>query len=132
LIASGMTFLGEVIALRCYTVGSYTPSLATFDLAQWLAIIGFLLDAPQPVVAGAGLVWDFWAMADSAQFNANVTVSTIFLVPIICDAHGWGWAFLLVAPGPVIGAWTMRSTRIGPRRPVEPERESAVLISPYF
>jgi MFS family permease len=240
LIASGLTFLGGVIALRSCTAGPYTPSLATFDPAQlraiignrefrlasagyfghmwelyamwaWIAtfygdvftstrvaslaafaviaagaggsvyaglvsdlrsrsdaaalamrwsasvavVMGFLLDAPKPVVVGVGLVWGFWVVADSAQFSAIVTevvdpryagtaltlqlaagfvltVFTIFLVPVIRDAHGWGWAFLLLAPGPVLGAWAMRALRIGPRRPVEPEPEPAVFISPYF
>jgi MFS family permease len=240
LIASGLTFVGGVIAVRGCTAGPYTPSLATFDPAQlraivgnrefrlasagyfghmwelyamwaWIAafysdvftstrvaslaafaviaagaggsvyaglvsdrhsrsdaaalamrwsasvavVMGFLLDAPKPVVVGVGLVWGFWVVADSAQFSAIVTevvdpryagtaltlqlaagftltVFTIFLVPIIRDAHGWGWAFLLLAPGPILGAWAMRALRIGPRSAAQPEPETAVFISPFF
>jgi hypothetical protein len=93
---------------------------------------GFLVDAPAPIVVVAGLIWGFWVVADSAQFSAIVTESvdpryvgtaltvqlaagftltvfTIFLVPLIRDAAGWGWAFALLAPGPILGAWAMRS-----------------------
>jgi len=36
-------------------------------------VMGFLLDAPTPVVVGVGLVWGFWVVADSAQFSTIVT-----------------------------------------------------------
>ncbi len=92
--------------------------------------VGFLIDAPPPIVLGAGLVWGFWVVADSAQFSAIVTevvdrryvgtaltlqlalgfvlsVCTIFLLPEVRDAHGWGWAFAMLAPGPMLGALAM-------------------------
>ncbi len=94
-------------------------------------VIGFLVDAPVPIVLGVGVVWGFWVVADSAQFSTIVTevteprytgtaltvqlaigfvltVFTIFLVPVVRDAHGWGWAFLMLAPGPALGTWAMR------------------------
>ena len=37
-----------------------------------------------------------------------LTVFTIFLVPVVRDAAGWGLAFLLLAPGPALGTWAMR------------------------
>lgn len=100
-------------------------------------VTGFLVDAPASVVIGAGMVWGFWVVADSAQFSAIVTevvnpryvgtaltvqlatgfiltVFTIFLVPVIRDAHGWGWAFALLAPGPILGAVAMRALRLRP------------------
>lgn len=115
-------------------------------------VTGFLIDAPRPIVVGAGLFWGFWVVADSAQFSAIVTevidkryvgtaltlqlatgfvlsVLTIFLVPIIQEAHGWGWAFLLLAPGPMLGAWAMRALRIGPREEVV---EQVTYVSPFF
>ena len=99
-------------------------------------VTGFLVDVPAPIVVAAGLVWGFWVVADSAQFSAIVTESvdpryvgtaltlqlaagftltvfTIFLVPLIRDAHGWGWAFVLLAPGPILGTWAMRSLERG-------------------
>lgn len=93
-------------------------------------LTGFLVDGPWPVVLGLGLVWGFWVVADSAQFSTIVTevadpdyvgtaltvqlaigfvltVFTIFLVPVVRDAVGWGWAFVMLAPGPIAGAWAM-------------------------
>jgi hypothetical protein len=99
-------------------------------------VTGFLVDAPWPLAVVAGLVWGFWVVADSAQFSTIVTevvdaryvgtaltvqlatgfvltVFTIFLVPEVRDSAGWGWAFALLAPGPVLGAWAMRALRSG-------------------
>ena len=101
-------------------------------------VVGFLVDAPVALVLLAGLVWGFWVVADSAQFSTIVTevtnpeyvgtaltmqlaagfvltVFTIFLVPVIRDSYGWGLAFLMLAPGPMLGAWAMNALRLGPR-----------------
>lgn len=103
-------------------------------------VIGFLVDAPWPIVLGGGLLWGFWVVADSAQFSTIVTevtapgyvgtaltiqlasgfaltVFTIFLVPVIRDAHGWGWAFALLAPGPALGVWAMQALGRSTNRP---------------
>lgn len=94
-------------------------------------VTGFLVDAPLPVVVAIGLFWGYWVVADSAQFSTIVTevvdpryvgtaltvqlavgftltVFTIFLVPIVRDVYGWGWAFAMLAPGPLVGGWAMR------------------------
>ncbi len=113
-----------------------TRSSAAAQAMRWSAasavVTGFLVDAPAWVVVIAGLLWGFWVVADSAQFSAIVTevvdpryvgtaltmqlaagfiltVFTIFLVPVLRDAFGWGAAFLLLAPGPVLGVWAMRT-----------------------
>lgn len=116
---------------------------------------GFLIDAPWPIVLGMGVFWGFWVVADSAQFSTIVTevvdaryvgtaltiqlatgfvltLLTIFLVPIVRDSYGWGWAFFLLAPGPALGAYAMRALRIGPKKPAEPEPEPDVWVSPFF
>jgi len=95
-------------------------------------ITGFLVDLPPFLVLAVALVWGFWVVADSAQFSAIVTESvdpkyvgtaltvqlaagfvltvfTIFLVPVVRDAVGWGFAFLMLAPGPAVGALAMRA-----------------------
>ncbi len=111
---------------------------AAVEALRWsgsvAVVIGFLLDAPWPILLGAGLVWGFWVVADSAQFSAVVSehtdprragtaltlqlgsgfvlsVLTIFAIPLVVDAGGWGWAFALLAPGPFLGAWAMRRLR---------------------
>jgi MFS family permease len=96
-------------------------------------VTGFLVSAPPAFVLMVGLVWGFWVVADSAQFSTIVTevvepesvgtaltlqlaigfvltVLTIFLVPVIRDASNWGFAFMLLAPGPIVGALAMRSS----------------------
>ncbi len=121
-------------------------------------IFGFLVDAPAVILLAVGLVWGFWVVADSAQFSAVVTevveprhvgtaltvqlavgftltVFTIFLVPVVRDSAGWGWAFALLTPGPVLGAWAMRALRASAdEREDEPAQSepAPVFVSPFF
>ncbi len=111
---------------------SQAAALAMRWSAAAAIITGFLVDAPSPLVLAAGLIWGFWVVADSAQFSAIVTevvdpryvgtaltlqlatgfiltVFTIFFIPVVRDAFGWGWAFLMLAPGPLLGVWAMRA-----------------------
>lgn len=151
--AAGSVYAGLVSDRR---TRSEAAALAMRWSSSVAVVMGFLLEAPTPVVLGVGLVWGFWVVADSAQFSAIVTetcppayigtaltmqlatgfvltVFTIFLVPVIRDAHGWGWAFLLLAPGPMLGAWAMRALRLGPKRAAIPEPEPPELfVSPFF
>ena len=143
--------IGAAGSVYAGLVSDRTSRAAAAALAmRWSAsmaiVIGFLVDGPTVIVLGAGLIWGFWVVADSAQFSTIVTevvddryvgtaltvqlatgfvltVFTIFLVPVVRDAHGWGWAFALLAPGPMLGAWAMRALRTGPRtsRGVRPE-----------
>jgi len=93
-------------------------------------VIGFLRDAPLPVLIVVALIWGLAVVADSAQFSTIVTevadqsylgtavtlqlavgfvltVAIIWLVPVIRDGPGWTWAFVLLVPGPVLGTAAM-------------------------
>jgi MFS family permease len=77
------------------------------------------------------LLWGFAVVADSAQYSAYVselcnprhtgtaltlqtslgfllTLVTIRVVPTLVAQVGWGWAFSLLAVGPLVGLWAMR------------------------
>lgn len=96
-------------------------------------MIGFI-DGPLVWVIVVGLVWGFWVVADSAQFSAVVTevaeqryvgtavtlqlalgftltVITIWLVPVVRDASGWGASFAMLAAGPAVGIAAMARLR---------------------
>src|SRR3954467_2819326 len=86
--------------------------------------------APLAVLLLLAIVWGFTVVADSAQFSALVTEHTprthvgtaltlqtsagflltmvsIKLVGVV-GPGGWRWVFLLLVPGPLLGAWAMK------------------------
>ncbi|MDH3753740.1 MAG: MFS transporter [Acidimicrobiia bacterium] len=103
--------------------------LALVASGSMALVIGF--SGPAVLVVAFGVIWGFWVVADSAQFSTAVTehadpalvgtaltvqlasgfvltVATIWLVPVIEEAAGWGWAFAALAPGPVLGVLAMQ------------------------
>ncbi|MGD8726186.1 MAG: MFS transporter [Gemmatimonadales bacterium] len=101
------------------------------------------------IVAPLTLIWGFFIIADSAQFSAMVTETvpphavgtaltlqtslgflltmvTIQFVPMLADAGGWRWAFVVLTFGPAFGIWSIaklstnqhrRSRNLNRRRP---------------
>ena len=86
--------------------------------------------APRGLVVLLAVVWGAAVIADSGVFSTSLsevadkryvgtaltaqtaigfalTVVTIQLVPVLADAVGWRWAFWLLVPGPVVGAYAM-------------------------
>ena len=95
------------------------------------ALAGFLFGGPFWLLLLLAVVWGFSVVADSAQFSALIaehsprthvgtaftlqtcagfllTTVTIQLLPLVAGAVGWQWAFLLLVPGPLLGAMAMR------------------------
>jgi MFS family permease len=88
---------------------------------------GLVYGAPLIVLALFAVVWGVAVVADSAQLSALVaqysprdhvgtaltiqtclgfllTMASIRLVPVFAQAVGWQWTFLLLVPGPLLGA----------------------------
>ena len=102
------------------------------------AAVGFAFDGPGWFLAVVALIWGASIVGDSAQFSTAVTelsdqsfvgtalalqlgigfaltVVAIWLLPIFAEwIGGWQWAFLMVVPGPMIGAWAMLALRAHP------------------
>jgi MFS family permease len=98
------------------------------------AFAGFLFGGSTWILLLLAVVWGFSVVADSAQFSALVTehsprthvgtaltlqtsagflltMASMQLLPLAAARYGWQWVFLLLVPGPVLGAWAMARLR---------------------
>lgn len=111
---------------RCLTTAGMMTVSGTCTL-----LIGAVFDGPPLALALVAILWGITVVGDSAQFSAAVTelsdqsfvgtaialqlgigfaltVVAIWLVPIAAEfLGGWRWAFLVLLPGPAIGATAM-------------------------
>jgi MFS family permease len=106
-------------------------SLTVSGLCCMLA--GFLYTHPL-LLTILCLIWGVAVVADSAQFSAAVSelsdpryvgtaltvqtslgfllsMITIWLIPLLLEALGWRYVFLVLMPGPVFGIWSMLQLR---------------------
>ena len=95
------------------------------------AAAGLFYAAPLALLVLFAIFWGFTVVADSAQFSALVsehsarthvgtaltlqtcagfllTMISMRLVPVVAASLGWQWVFLMLVPGPVLGAIAMR------------------------
>jgi MFS family permease len=128
--------LGCVLAgLTADRAGRCWTTIASLVLSGGCALAaGWLIDQPL-VLTIVCLIWGFAVVADSAQFSAAVselcdprfvgtaltiqtcagfllTTLTIYAVPFVEHHHGWGWAFAMLALGPVFGIYHMARLRM--------------------
>lgn len=99
--------------------------------------IGFLYGGPPAALLLVAAIWGAAVVADSAQFSACVTetgdprylgtaltlqtsigflitMASIRLMPLVVDGVGWERAFLVLAPGPLLGIVAMLRLRALP------------------
>lgn len=100
--------------------------------------IGAAYDGPSWLFVLIAIVWGLAVIADSAQFSAMaselsgpetvgaalalqvgigfaLTIVSIRLTPVLAAAIGWRWSFVMLAPGPFVGAAAMLALRRLPR-----------------
>lgn len=101
-------------------------------------LIGLFFDGPAWALGLVAVVWGISVIGDSAQFSAAVTeladpryvgtavalqlgigfaltVGVIWLVPVLAESFGsWRWVFLVLVPGPAVGATAMLVLRRHP------------------
>ena len=102
--------------------------------ASCSAFAGILYGAPLAALVVLAVVWGFSILADSAQFSALVTehsprthvgtaltlqtcagflltMVSMRLVPLAAESFGWQWVFVILVPGPLLGAAAMTRLR---------------------
>ena len=129
-VASGVvgSLLGGVLADRIGRTAEAALMMTVSSLCALL--IGFVFDGPLWLFLLVAITWGVSVIGDSAQFSAMatevsdprtvgtalalqlglgfaLTVVSIRLTPVLADAIGWRWSFLLLVPGPLVGVAAM-------------------------
>ena len=118
--------------------GRTTVTMAAMALSGLCAAtIGFSFGGPPALTFLIAILWGITVIADSAQFSTAVTelsppayvgtaltaqtcvgfaltMASIWLIPAVVRAIGWGWAFAILAPGPMLGVLAMARLRTSP------------------
>ncbi len=136
-LAFGVVAVGGVGAvgagLLADRVGREPVAAGAMAVSGGVALtVGWLVGAPAWIVLPLLLLWGVTVVADSAQFSALVTevapphaagtaltlqtslgfaltALSLWLVPLVAERAGWGWALALLAPGPLLGIVAMRA-----------------------
>jgi MFS family permease len=129
-VASGIVgcLIGGVVADR---IGRTATTIIMMTLSGLCALaIGLSFDGPLWLFVGLAVLWGMTIIADSAQFSAMttevgdsdligtalafqlgigfaLTIVSLTVVPMLAAAIGWQWAFVILAPGPLIGIVAM-------------------------
>lgn len=138
----GVFFVGAVASPLAGVLAERWGRTVVTSMAMVLSgsmalIIGFLPYELLPLILVAAMIWGATVIADSAQFSTAITelaepeyrgtmltfqtglgflltAASIWLVPVLQDATGWGVAFAVLAIGPVIGTLAMLRLRVLP------------------
>ena len=109
----------------------YSTACLMFISGTCALTIGLCFNGPSWLFITIALIWGLTAVADSAQFSAAVTelsdksmvgsalalqmgvgfaitIFVIWLLPVVAEHQGsWRWSFLILVPGPFLGALSM-------------------------
>ncbi len=119
-------------------IGRTAVTMAALCVSGGCCLLSALFyGAPLWLLVSFGVVWGASVIADSAQFSACVTelsepeymgtaltlqtslgfaltLIPIWTLPWVATHAGWQFAFWMLAPGPLLGAWAMASLRRHP------------------
>lgn len=135
----GVFFVGAIASplagIWAERIGRTAVTSIAMVLSGAMALmIGFLPYELLPLIIIVAMIWGATVIADSAQFSTAITelsppeyrgtmltfqtglgflltAGSIWLVPVLENATGWGVAFAVLAAGPVIGTLAMLRLR---------------------
>jgi MFS family permease len=118
--------------------GRTTLTMIAMALSGFCAVvIGFTFGGPPGLTFVLAVIWGITIIADSAQFSTAVTelaqpayvgtalttqtcvgfaltMVSIWMIPVIVNWLGWGWAFAILGVGPFLGVVAMARLRALP------------------